>query len=415
MFYISYALKHIYRSLIKCLSMMFIVLSFIFLFCNFSNSIRVQEEKLDFVYKTIPIYVEVSDYRGNNRDNLALPNGFYVETFTKEKYEMSNYLKDVSLKRELSILYFGNAENLNSIDEEFRLIGITNLNHVKNSYAERGFDFEIGFKEGLDYDIFTKSSNLCLVSEELLLSAEKKIGDMISLRLITKASVHSGKDEFGNITISPVDAKFEIAGVIKGAKFNEIYCSWDKAAELGALSDNCGTKYTDILRATISDNYKLNEFKGKAKEHYVSVGAKMFIGTKVYALTVYDDIFTKAVTQIQRNIQFLKAVFPLVVVFSFVIGYLVSYLFTRNRKKEVAVMRSLGVSRFKAFITIMIELFAINIIGTLLGMIICNYLLKINVSINEIILFFIFNTLGAALSTIRISSGSVMAIMKDKE
>ena len=415
MFSISYALKHIYRSFMKCFSMMSIVLAFILLFCYFSNSIRIQGEKLDFVYKTIPIYVEVSDYRGNNRDDLALPDGFYVETFTLEKYEMSNYLKDISLKRELSVLYFGNAENLNSINESFKIIGITNLSNVKNSYAERGFDFEIEFKEGLDYDIFKESSNLCLVSEELLISAEKKMGDMISLSLITKASIHSRKDEFGNITIRPVDAKFEIAGVIKGGKINEIYCSWGKAAELGALSDNCSTKYTDILRATINDNYKLNEFKAKAKKDYVSVGEKMFTGTKFYALTVYDDIFTKALTQIQRNIQFLKAVYPLVVVFSFVIGYLVSYLFTRNRKKEVAVMRSLGISRFKVFITIMIELTAINVIGTLLGIVICHYLLKINVTINEIALFLIANTLGAALSAIRISSGSVMAIMKDKE
>ncbi len=412
MFSLSYALKHIYRSFMKCFSMMCIILAFILLFCYFSNSIKEQETKLDLLYKDIPIYVEVSDYKGNNRTNLALPDGFYVETFISEKEELSKYLKDVCLRRELSILDIRDSDLK---IESFKLIGVTNIKYEEDLRKINIPNLEIEFQEGFDYDIFKDTSNLCLVSEELLNRTGKKIGDMISLDLVTEISTHTGENEEGYPVVEPVNSKFSIAGVIKGGKINEIFCSWDKAAELGAKSNLNSTKYTDILRATINDNYKLNEFKEKAMTYYVSAGSRLFVGTMLYALTVYDDAFINSVLQIRRNIQFLKAIYPLVIVFSFVIGYLVSYLFTRNRKKEVAVMRSLGISRVKIFITIMLELSTINIVGSLIGMIACNYLLKINVSINEIILFFIFNTLGAALSTIRISSGSVMAIMKDKE
>jgi ABC-type antimicrobial peptide transport system permease subunit len=392
---------------------MFIVLAFILLFCNFSNSIKIQEEKLDNVYKDITIYVEVSDYRGNNRVNLALPEG-QIENFTKEAYGLSKYLKDISLKRELNILGIGGVEKLESRDP-FKLIGITNLNYVEKQYTDVGFDFEAVFSEGLNNGIFTESTDYCFVNEELLANIGKNVGDMISITLITKETVHSARDQYGNLKIQAVEAKLAIAGLIKGGKINEIYCSWDKAAELGRKSDNSGTKYSDILRATISDNYKLNDFKANAKKYYVSVGAKTFSGTSSYGLTVYDDIFVKAVSQIQRNIQFLKAVYPVIILFSFVIGYLVSFLFTRNRKKEVAVMRSLGASKFRVFITIMMELLTINVVGTLIGVLVCYYILNINVTIDEITLFFVSNIFGAALSTIRISSGSVMAIMKDKE
>ncbi len=414
MFSLSYALKHIYRSLVKCFSMMCIILAFIFLFCNFSNSIKAQEEKLDAVYNDIPIYVEVSDYRGNNRDHLALPDGFYVESFTEKVYGLSKYLKDVSLKRELTILSINGIEEFDLVDS-LKMIGVTNLQYVESTYKERGYNFEVQFREGFDYSFFTETSEYCLVNEELLSKIGKKVGDYINLKLITEASVHTFKDDLGNLMIDPKNAEFEIVGTIKGGKANEIYCSWDKAAEIGMKSDNCSTRYTDILRATISNNYKLNEFKDRAEKYYVAVGAKIFTGTKFYALTIYDDTFTKTVSLIQRNIQFLKAVFPVIILFSFVIGYLVSYLFTRNRKKEVAVMRSLGASRFRVFITIMLELFTINIVGTIVAVLISNYILNIKVTINEIALFFAFNIFGAALSTIRISSGSVMAIMKDKE
>ena len=412
MFSISYALKHIYRSFMKCFSMMCVILAFIMLFCYFSNSIKEQETKLDLIYKDVPIYVEVSDYKGNNRTKLALPDGFYVETFVSKKEELSKYLKDVCLRRELSILDFSGSDLK---IESFKLIGVTNMRYEEDLRKANAPNFEIEFQESFDYDIFKNTSDLCLVSEELLNKTGKKIGDMIYINLVTEPSIHTGKNEEGFPMVYPVKSKFSIAGVIKGGKINEIFCSWNKAAELGAQSNSNSTKYTDILRATLNDNYKLNEFKEKAMEYYVSAGSRLFTGTMVYALTVYDDTFINTVLQIRRNIKFLKAVYPLVVVFSFVIGYLISYLFTRNRKKEVAVMRSLGISKFKVFITIMAELFAINIIGTLLGVVICKYLLKINVTINEITLFLIASTLGAALSTIRISSGSVMAIMKDKE
>jgi len=104
--------------------MMSIILAFILLFCNFSNSIKEQENKLDSVYKDMPIYVEVSDYKGNNRSKLALPDGYYVETFTLDKHGLSNYLKDVCLRRELSVLNFkGNELGVESL----KLIGVTNL------------------------------------------------------------------------------------------------------------------------------------------------------------------------------------------------------------------------------------------------------------------------------------------------
>jgi ABC-type antimicrobial peptide transport system permease subunit len=392
--------------------MMCIIIAFIFLFCNFSNSIIAQEEKLDLIYKEIPIYVEVSDYKGNNRTKLALPDGYYVETFTKDEYKLSKYLKDVCLRRELDVLSYKEKEI--GIDS-LKLIGVTNIKYEEDLRREKGLKFEIEFQEGFDYDIFKETSNLCLVSEELLAKMDKKLGDIITFSAMTETSVHTYKNEEGYAIKSPVDVRLSIAGVIKDANINEIFCSWKKIAEYGAVSDNGSTLYTDILRATINDNYKLNEFKKDAITYYVSTGSRIFTGTRLYGLTVYDDSFIKAVLQIRRNIKFLKAIYPLVIIFSFVIGYLVSFLFTRNRKKEVAIMRSLGTSKFRVFVTIMMELFTINVVGTIIGMLVCNYILKIKVTINEIALFFVFNILGAALSTIRISSGIVMSIMKDKE
>lgn len=421
MFSLSYAIKHIYRSCVKCISMISIVLIYVLLFCGFSNSIIEQEIKLDLLYKTMPIYVEVSDVNGDEIYNLAITEGYYINTFVSEKYGLSNYIKDLTLRRVLDV-YMINGRDLPETDKLINLIGITNVKEENNLNDEN--DVVIEFLEGCGYDIFTKlhiddssnkSDDNCLVGEEFLMEYNMKVGDTILLTVRSGPSVYAKKSEYGTPILNDVKTKLTIVGVIKGKGINDIYCSWDKAADLGGQSDESGVKFSNIMRATIVDNYKIKSFKEKAKEYYTPVNASSNADSRGYSLTVYDDIFMKSVLQIQRNLQFLKAIYPLILSFSFAIGYLLSYLFTRNRRREVAVMRSLGISRNKTFITIILELSIINIIGILFSTTTCKYLLKANVSINAIMLFFLFNTLGATLSTLKISSGSVMAIMKDKE
>ena len=96
--------------------------------------------------------------------------------------------------------------------------------------------------------------------------------------------------------------------------------------------------------AAIRDNHLLNEFKEKAKTYFSHVDITAPKAMHLYALTVYDSIFTKTVFQIQRNIQFLKAILNDTVDI-FWIKFLTSLL-TRSRKQNYH-YESLGISKSK--------------------------------------------------------------------
>lgn len=404
MFVFSYIAKHICRSYIKCLSVACICMSFVILLCGLRNLIRRQEAELDKIYRTMPIHVEVSDIKGK-RDNLFIRD-YYIDFFASEKYELAAYLKDICLKRTLIITEFEDNKQLTENEGlDFYLAGITNIKAEEILLAE--YDEGIGSEEEFTSEVLLKTSDYCIINETLLQQLGKKPGDTITL------TVRSLQNEFNRVDIKDVKTKLIIAGVMEGGDFNKIYCSWNKASLLGSESDQTGTWYTESMSATIRDNKLLNEFKEKAKKYfeYVDITA-----TKAkYALTIYDSIFTKTVFQIQRNIQFLKAIFPVFLFISFGIGLLTSFMITRNRKQELAIMRSMGIGKLKLMALVIIEHCIICLLGIICGSLAVYFMLKSTLKIADIMLFFTSLAIGSVLFAYRIASSIVVKILRVRE
>jgi hypothetical protein len=406
LFLLSYAIKHIYRRYIKCLTAACICMSFVILLCGLGSSIRKQEAELDAIYNTMPIYVELSDIKGN-RNNLCIY-GAHIDIFTSEEYELSVYLKDICFKRTLKIQEFEDNKQLARNEElEFYLIGITNVESMENLWTEQGENIKL--QDGFSYNMFLETSDYCLVNERLLQLLGKELGDSILL------TVKSLQNDFSREEPKEVKAELLISGVVKSRDFNTIYCSWNKASLLGAESDYSGIWYTESMRAAIRDNHLLNEFKEKAKTYFSHVDITAPKAMHLYALTVYDSIFTKTVFQIQRNIQFLKAILPMILLISFGLSFLTSFLLTRSRKQELAIMRSLGISKSKVMAIVLIENCTIGIMGILFGGLTVRFLLKFNVYIADIILFFICFTAGTVLFAFNVAAWNTLRILRIRE
>ncbi|MDD4493389.1 MAG: hypothetical protein PHV32_03430 [Eubacteriales bacterium] len=384
-----------------------IIVSFVLLLCGLENSIRKQEIELDIVYSTMPIHIEVSDIKGTNRNNLFLC-GTEIDVFTSEVYDLSIYIKDICFKRTLAIQEFEDNKQITGNNGiKFYLIGITRVEAEEGLEQKRGVSIEL--QEGFTDNMLLETSNYCLANERLLQLLGKEPGDSILL------TVKSPVNYFSREEPKEVKTELIIAGVIKGGDFNTMYCSWNKASLLGSESDYSNIWYTERIRATLRDNHRLSEFKQKAKRYYTSVDITAAKTEYRYALTVYDSIFMKTVFQIQKNIQFLKIILPIILLFSLGIGLLTSYLFTRNRQQELAVMRSLGTSKMKIMAIVLVEQSAISIVGILLGLLISRFLLKFNVLIINMLLFFISYIVGVVLFGYKITSGNVMKILRVKE
>ena len=130
-----------------------------------------------------------------------------------------------------------------------------------------------------------------------------------------------------------------------------------------------------------------------------------------------DEIYLKSLKKLQDNLAILRIILPALVVITGCVGFLSAYLTNRRRKKELAVMRCIGIKRSGVFRQVFFEQSLLAVCGCGSG-ILLGFLLK------ESFFFAIWvilgtllavNLLGAAIAALQISSVNVMKLMKVEE
>lgn len=81
------------------------------------------------------------------------------------------------------------------------------------------------------------------------------------------------------------------------------------------------------------------------------------------AVVIEDKALTDAVESIQQHIYFINLIKPVMLALSSIIGFLLSYLLTRNRLHEFAIMRSLGTKRLHVYSAFFLEQFILFLLG----------------------------------------------------
>ena len=96
------------------------------------------------------------------------------------------------------------------------------------------------------------------------------------------------------------------------------------------------------------------------EERYSQIGS---INQKRLSVVIEDRALSDAVESIQQHIFFMDLVMSIMLVVSGIIGFILSYLLTRHRLHEFAVMRSLGAKRRQVYSAFFLEQFILFLIG----------------------------------------------------
>ena len=121
----------------------------------------------------------------------------------------------------------------------------------------------------------------------------------------------------------------------------------------------------DINTATIilEDPRDLPDFRDYLEsQDYSEVGK---INRNRLAVVIEDKTLADAVESIQQHISFMNLVIVIMQVLSGIIGFILSYLLTRNRVHEFAIMRSLGTRKLQVYGAFFIEQFMLFLLGLL--------------------------------------------------
>jgi len=275
------------------------------------------------------------------------------------------------------------------------LTGITSFDAADALNPDLGV--KIAIYDGYDESILRTDENVALVSEDVLDWAED--GELfIAVRSRTNA-------------ISDPEAQLKIIGTVSGAGEGLVFAPFSMVSQLGVESDE-RRPYTEIMNAMLSDNRDLVSFKQAAVRTFKDVG--IFFNVQVFSMTIYDSVFYGITEALMQTIFFIDIATPFVYLIAICIGFVASFLLTRRRKGEFAMMRSVGVSKTGIFIGALFEQTMLCAIGVALGFVV--FALTWDYMFIERSLAFLgCYMLGAAISAARAAGTDVLRLLRDKE
>lgn len=322
--------------------------------CGLHATNVAEQKNFEEIYRTVPVTLTVTNLTGERSTNLEAER--WVHSQFTCSYDLGDYITDVNVKMSQNI-------HTMQINGEYghckELVGITSLESDVDLL--QGGDQVIVWKDGYDASILRSGDMVCIVPEGVVSEAEKP-PKYVDLRIKSHL----------NLLNPYYDCKLKIVGT-HSLDSNVIYCPF---SVVGTAKDRVHAMWLiDSISGTLADNYKLDEMWSEASDWFVKPNPK---GEKTpwdyswytyypYALVVDDSQLVAASEALENSIKINRqstlAVFAISVVTSFFVGFLA----VRQRKRDIALMRTIGTGNGRIFLRFLFELMLCAVLGTALG------------------------------------------------
>lgn len=346
---LSYLIK---RNLRRPLSGLLVILFGLIMtlsLCALQTANEAAQARYDQMYDSIPVEVSVTNLSGTRSDNLEIP-GWVMGLFDGEgvfTLDLADFVTDLQVKLRLPITE-GPAHTL---------IGISSLEIASELSQEQ--NGSVIWRDGYDESILQSGDMVCIVPESL--SERNKI------RLVFQHKLDSGEFREYECGLTVVGTYVSDKG--EGMLFCPLEVTEIIHQKLGQ------DRQIDAIRGRLKNNRDLAAFEKQAGYWFASpnpTGAKTPWNFGGYAYYPYaldvDDSLLKAAALSLENSLFINGVCTwLILVISAGAGFFISFLMIRQRKREIALMRTLGTGTGSILAGILVEQTALLLVGAVLG------------------------------------------------
>ena len=249
---------------------------------------------------------------------------------------------------------------------------------------------DLYFADGQSAAFLSGDSAQCVVGEDYAERTGLHPGDTLSLEIYAVRQSMNGTiyQMIGNVALEIIGTHSApgVADVILPVNFLRTEA---ETAGVSFLYDSCS--------ALVDDSTHLKDFKAEMQKYFMDINPSAEDPNAGDALSVEDELFVKTASRLRQNIALFQSM--LVPFFALIIGLVVltTFLTMRSTRRDMAIARSLGVSKWRCA--------APNFIGTvLLDMLGCAVILPILSAalhipaLSALVIFGLF-TLCAALGT----------------
>ena len=402
LFSFELAIKAIFRGGAKNIIVPVVSLVLILFIGIFARQIATSESRINDVYDNSNVYAYYTTVNGKRVDTLSLIDDDFKELI-EDKHIDEVYPSSVrymqicghkqagdedydAQKLDLPVIPSGGFARetfLNNLVNYNKVIFTESITHTPEFLFEN--ELHIDYLEGYSEASFKGDECICALPATYMEEHGYKLGDNIFVAVFT-----TDIDE-PDLDIMKYDAKIVATFEKKVSRNNlymplnfgkhEYYAVWDgrwatpylmpintpeEELELHYHYKHIEYKYTyNSLAFKLKDLRTLNEFKDNLSSMgYSPVGS---FGRARTWLVVEDTFLNETIVSINRHVSYMAILFIVVYILAVAIGFVLSYLLTKSRRSELAMMRSMGTGMIRTFNIFFIEQFLLSLLGGAIG------------------------------------------------
>ncbi len=281
-----------------------------------------QEAALEHTLDNTTILCTVTSERGTDSGRLGMPSSVVEELLDGE---LAAHITDL---RASATVYPMRTENSPVIARIYRILN-------PDSAAQA---LSILYREGYDESLFSGREMVCVASPELAGEwLEVKLTELTTLRLRVVGTVEG--DQEGTIYI-PFFMPYQPGGAIS---FQVDRCSFSLP----------NARNLEVCRELLYQHFVVPSLENQ--------------DTGAWGLLLHDDVLESALAEVRANLDMLRLLLPVLLVLCGAIGFFAGFLAIRGRQKEFAILRCMGLSRYRVLGLVLLELSLFALLGTGLG------------------------------------------------
>lgn len=329
---------------------------------TYLSNIANKRDQLVNLPELLPVHAHITNPDGSRRA------GLFIKEEVVDGFQSSAYVKDLKLTVRLK----AGIDRVDPEDGDTLDLFLEGANSLEAMGENENMD--IVWNAGEDGSFLGGSEAKCLVSKELFETNGWKLGEKISLCQYYYTQEDA---KWGNVLMKPLETgEYEIAGyadLIKASAADIMVVAPDIVLPFQTVRDACERNgipfYADSASFYVANTLELNEFKQEMKDlslRNASPTTRDFSLNGV-ALRVNDAVFVNTATRLRRVIDAVEVFLPFLLALIACVGYLVTLLLLQSRKNEMALLRSMGLGRWKCFRIFFTEQLILVLTGIVAG------------------------------------------------
>lgn len=246
------------------------------------------------------------------------------------------------------------------------------------------------FADGQSAAFLSGDSAQCVIGEDYAERTGLHPGDTLSLEIYTVRQSMNGTiyQMIGDVALEIIGTHSAPGGADVILPVNFLRTEAETAG-VSFLYDSCS--------ALVDDSTHLKDFKAEMQKYFMDINPSAEDPNAGDALSVEDELFVKTASRLRQNIALFQSM--LVPFFALIIGLVVltTFLTMRSTRRDMAIARSLGVSKWRCAAPNFISTVLLDILGCAVILPILSAALHIP-TLSALVIFGLF-TLCAALGT----------------